>query len=111
MARSNPREIATAPQWKGQPFAKIVGSGTWCGFTTIQSGVASVVVSTSLVKSDSFVEIVHTAINSIGAANVGSCGPIVVNSIVDSTSFAFTRSSGTAVGISTTLGWMIWRTT
>ena len=80
----------------------------WAGLTTLNSGSATVVVSTSIVQSDDIFKIAENP-GSLGvAANSG--GYIVANSIVQNTSFIFGRSTGVAVPWDTTIMWEILRT-
>ena len=80
----------------------------WAGRTTLNSGSATVVVSTSAVQSDDIFKIAENP-GSLGvAANSG--GPIVVNSIVQNVSFIFGRSTGVAVPWDTTIMWELLRT-
>ena len=83
-------------------------SNPWAGLTTLNSGDATVTVSTSAVQSDDIIKIAENP-GSLGvAANSG--GHIVVTSIVQNTSFIFGRSTGVAVPWDTTIMWELMRT-
>lgn len=73
----------------------------WAGYTVISSGVATAVVSTTNVKSDSIFNI------AIGATGVSSAYMIQVRTIIDSTSFVLSRSTGAAAPIDLTVYWSL----
>lgn len=103
------------PQFRGGPTLTLSGAGqsaAFAGRTVIQSGSVFVTVSTSLVKSDSII-LPGIEVGSVGVAvNSGaSLGKVVVNSIVDGTSFAFARPSGVAVDWDDTVMWLMFSTT
>ena len=81
----------------------------WAGRTVLASGSTSVVVSTSLVNSDSIIRLA-TQVGSIDSA-VQSAGHIVVNSIVSGVSFAFATALGVSVPFDNTVMWELVRTT
>ena len=83
-------------------------SNPWAGLTTLNSGSATITVSTSAVQSDSIFRMA-TSPGSLGvAANSG--GAIVVSSIVDQVSFALATMTGVALPWDTTVMWELMRT-
>ena len=78
----------------------------FAGRTTLNSGSTSVVVSTSLVQSNSVLLMgVQT-----GSMGTQSAGAITVNSIVDGVSFAFARNNNVAAQWNDVVMWQLWRT-
>src|SRR3989304_3485665 len=93
---------------RGPMIAKSGGTNPFANRTTLNSGSASVVVSTALVSSNSLI-MFGTQPSSVGVgANSG--GAIVVNSIVSGTSFAFARATGTAVPWNEVIMWSLIKT-
>lgn len=83
------------------------GVQRWQGFTTLNSGSASVTVSTPVINSADFVRF-NTRPSSVGAAATsGGCIVMNANSIVAGTSFALARATGTAVGWDEAIMWEI----
>lgn len=80
----------------------------WAGRTTVQSGSAFVTVSTSNVRSGDLIFVSAE----IGSANVAAAsgGAIMVDSIVDNTSFALARQFGVAVAWDDIVVWQITKT-
>lgn len=85
------------------------GASLFGGRTTINSGSASVTVSTTNVKSDSII-LGTVEVGSVGVLVNSGGGQIVVNSIVQGTSFAFARADGDAVSWDDTIMWMLMNT-
>ena len=80
----------------------------WAGLTTLDSGSATVTVSTASVQSDSIVQF-STKVGTVGVgANSGA--NVVVASVVDAVSFAFARATGVAVPWDETMMWTLTRT-
>ncbi len=102
-------ELLFKPTLRGPMRTRTTGEeNPWAGRTVLASGSASVTVSTALIQSDSIVRY-GTQPNSVGvAANSG--GAVVVNSIVDSVSFAFARATGVAVPWDEAVMWEVLRT-
>lgn len=89
---SDPLETSFRPLFKGKltlPTSGNPAGGQFAGRTTIGSGQTHVVVTTSAVKSDSIIRY-GVQIGSMSLVSSG-VGHIAVNSIVDSTTFAFAR--------------------
>lgn len=64
-------------------------------------------VSTNIVTSGALVGVFGVEVSSADPAVVGSGGFVVVNSIVDQTSFAFAWASGVAVPQDVNMSWLI----
>ena len=79
----------------------------WAGRTTLNSGSATSVVSTTLVQSDSIIQYGIEA-NTRQDSGVGS--PIEVMSIQDGVSFAFGTAGGETIARDTTIMWSLMRT-
>ena len=104
-----PLEVARRPFQTGPSFLKQqVGTRRqFAGRTTLNSGSASVTVSTAVVNSDSIIMYGIQA-SSVGAQN--SAFNIVVNSIVSGVSFAFARILGAGGPDNSTIMWEIKKT-
>ena len=87
-------------------FDTVSGPRQFSGQTVLSSGSATVVVSTTLVHSDSIVAILSTQPSSI-VTGAGSLGPVVVNSLVHGTSFTFTRIGGATAPVNTTISFLL----
>lgn len=99
-------ETLFGPSLFGQMFTKTNQvTNPWAGLTVIQSGSASVTVSTNAITSGSIIRYGCT-VGSVGVS-AASGGAIVVNSIVDGTSFAFARQYGVANAFDDTVMWEI----
>lgn len=97
------------PKQMGQRSIPLSHSGIsapHAGLTVLNSGAASVTVSTAIVASGNLI-MYGTNPSSIGP---NSGGGIAVNSIVDGVSFAFARPTGNAVAWDETIMWEIVRT-
>ena len=106
MAR--PNEKLSKGFTAGTGFTKIGQANAWAGLTTLSSGSATVTVSTTMVRSDCIVRM-GSSVASVGlGANSG--GAIVVNSIVDSVSFAFVRATAIANPWDEVVMWELVRT-
>lgn len=106
---NNPNEVLHGPLLEGAMTARTAaGDGQFAGRTVLQSGSASVTVSTAVVNSDSIIRY-GSEVSSVGiGANSG--GAIVVNSVISGTSFAFARATGVDVAWDETVMWEIMRT-
>lgn len=84
-------------------------SNPWAGLTTIASGAASVVVSTTLINSDSFV---LTAFGATTDQSSGKNRAICVRTIVSGVSFILGSPDNQAFAADsvTTVGWILVRT-
>lgn len=107
MAR--PTEKLSKAFTAGTPFTKIGQANAWAGRTTVDSGTVSVTVSTTMITSDAIFRL-GSSVSSVGlGANSG--GVIVVNSIVDSVSFALVRATAIAAPWDEIVMWELVRTT
>ena len=79
----------------------------WAGRTTLNSGDATVTVSSTLIQSDSIVQIGVEA-NTRQDSGVGAA--IEVMSIQDGVSFAFGTSGGETLARDTTIMWSLMKT-
>jgi len=103
-----PNEKLNKAFYTGPGFTRIGQANAWAGRTTLNSGSATVTVSTTMVSSDDIIRY-GSSVSSVGVgANSG--GAIVVNSIISATSFAFARATGTAVPWDEIIMWELVRT-
>ena len=105
-----PLETLFSPFFKGKAWVSTRSgpSGPFAGRTALNSGTASVTVSTRQVNSDA---IIHYGVQvSTVVASGFSGAALVVNSIVPLTSFAFARADGIGAGPTVTAMWEIRRT-
>ncbi len=79
----------------------------WAGRTTLNSGSATVTVSTSIVQSDS---IIQYGVEANTRQDSGVASPIEVMSIQDAVSFAFGTAGGETIARDTTIMWWLMRT-
>ena len=79
----------------------------WAGRTTLNSGSATSVVSTTLVQSDS---IIQYGIEANTLQSSGVAAPIEVMSIADGVSFTFGTADGETLARDTTIMWSLMRT-
>lgn len=103
-------ELLFKPTLRGPMRTRTVAAepNPWAGRTTLNSGSATITVSTTLIQSDSIIRY-GTQANSVGvAANSG--GPIVVANVVDGVSFDFASATGIAVPWDRTIMWELVRT-
>ena len=82
-------------------------SNQWAGRTTLNSGSATVTVSTTTIKSDSIIKYGVEA-NTRQESGVGA--PIEVMSIQEAVSFAFGFAGGETVARDTTIMWWLMNT-
>lgn len=82
-------------------------SNQWAGLTTILSGVATGVVSTTIVNSDSIISMTPRGLTSVLS---GQGRAFEVKSISPGNSFVFGTQDGVAVSQDRTMMWIIFRT-
>ena|SRR3990167_3281767 len=102
-------ELLYGPNLRG-PMSTRTSEQThpWSGLATINSGSAYATVSTALVKSGAL--IFHTVYPGSVAVAAQSHGMLVVNSIVDNTSFALAWATDLAASWNVTVGWHLMQT-
>ncbi len=106
MAR--PLELLWRAFFRGPPFTLAASHQyQFAGRTTLSSGSATVVVSTSVVKSDS---IILRTPESNTRQSSGVAQPIEVMSIADGSHFTFGTADGQALARDTTIMWMLLNT-
>ena len=82
-------------------------SNQWAGRTTLNSGDATVTVSTTTIKSDS---IIQYGVEANTRQDSGVASPIEIMSIQDGVSFAFGTAGGETLARDTTIMWSLMRT-
>jgi len=95
-----PLTVAQSGAWPG-------GVDPFVGYTTLQSGSATVTVSTALVQSDCMLFTTEKP-GSVSVA-AASGGAVVANSLVDGVSFALARQYGVAAPWDSTIYWTLFR--
>ena len=101
---STPNEVLRNPLHTGPGATRV---GDFAGRTVMDSGSATVTVSTATVKSDSII----TFATEVGTFGVNSGAGIAVGSIAEGVSFLFGRASGQAVAWDETVMWRLTQTT
>lgn len=105
MVNRKPSEYLRKPLFTAAPLIDTSSrANAIAGITTLSSGSATVVVSTSSVKSDSLI-----LLGQVGYANVGSgaARPIEVKTISDTGYFTLGVADGQAMARDTLLHWML----
>ncbi len=83
------------------------GANAWAGRTTLNSGSATVTVSSTVVKSDS---IIGLTVEANTRQSSGVAQPIEVMSMQEAVSFAFGTADGVAMARDTTIMWQLTNT-
>jgi len=94
--------------FRGPTAQQVDQTDGWAGRSTVDSGSASIVISTTVVQSDSFFRLAFS-VGSAGAV-ASRQGPYVINSVVDGTSFAITTITGVAYAWDNVVMWEIVKT-
>lgn len=105
---ASPRRVEEGMLRQGPDFLRTAaGPGQFAGRTTLNSGTATVVVSTAVVNSDSFFRLAEVGVPGVGS---NSGGHVVINSIVSGVCFTLARATGVASPVNATISWEIVRT-
>ena len=103
-----PLELLFRPLLRGPAYTEAnSGPSQFAGRTTLSSGSATVVISTSVVKSDSLI-FAQPEANTRQSSGVAQ--PIEVMSIADGAHFSFGTADGEALARDTTIMWGILNT-
>lgn len=106
MGRKQPSERLSKPVFRAPPFIDVRSTANQiAGITTLASGSATVVCSTTMVKSDSLI-----LFGRVGNANVASgtsLRNLEVKTITDSAAFTLGTDDGAAIPRDTLIHWML----
>lgn len=102
------RAVFRGPMWFSGLAANSGSGKQWAGYTALNSGTASVTISTAVVNSDSMININFKAAGTLAASGFPTA--LVANSIVSGVSFAIAQADGAGRAPSGTVMWDIRRT-